>query len=373
MILRESTLQKVRAFHKCHPLVRLLPYILSGFRCEAPKTVDLELTNRCNLRCKMCWFHGERGIGDRYQGSELSIHEVFSLVDQLSKYKPNIYLGGSEPFIRQDLLVILEYIKSHALTVTFTTNGTLLDSRKIEMLVTLGIDYVIFSVYGQEQLDDLIRGEGVFRKVTSVIKELSEYKKKRGSVKPYTSVNFTINANLTHHLEEAINALRDATDDEVDTYRIHHLWYITHKELSMHQSVTKQLLGCMAPGAESHLIPGSQVLDPTSLADEISSLTNRSKVTSFPDLTHQDILKYYSEDGCIKGRCIAPFFVAVVKPNGDVKFCPDEWIDDFVLGNVRNDSFDNIWNNDKARKFRAVLLKQKHFAGCKRCSWMYSF
>jgi len=356
-----------------YPLVRLLPYLLSGFKCGAPRTVDLELTNRCNLRCKMCWFHGENGIGDRYNGMELSTDEVGHLIDQLSRYKPNIYLGGSEPFARQDLLIILEYIKSHGLTVSFTTNGTLLDSGKIEMLVTLGIDQVIFSVDGQEELHDRIRGKGVFKKVTSVIRELSEYKKRRGSIKPSISVNLTINANLAHHIREAIDAVRDATNGEVARYRIHHLWYVTHNELSLHQSAIKQRLGCMAAGAESHFIPSSEVLDPASLADEISSLTNQSKVTSFPDLGHKDILKYYSEGSCIKERCIAPFFVAVVKPNGDVKFCPDEWIDDFVLGNVRNDSFGDIWNNDKARKFRAVLFKQKHFAGCKRCSWMYAF
>ena len=373
MTLRKSFFQKAIAFHKRQPLVRLSPYVLSRFHCNEPKVVDIELTNRCNLRCKMCWFYGERGIGDRYQGSELSTHDVFSLVDQLSKYKPKIYLGGSEPFLRQDLFVILEYIKSQGFIVECATNGTLLDHGKIEILVTLKVDHITFSVDGPEKLHDNIRGEGGFKKVTLAIKELSEFKKKRGSIKPKISVNITITAHVPGHLEEIINALKDATNDGVDSYRIHHLWYITNGELSAHQSAIKQLLGCMAAGAKSHLIPGSQVLDATSLADEISSLTNRSKVTSFPDLAYKDILKYYSEDGCIKERCIAPFFVAVVKPNGDVKFCPDEWIDDFVLGNVRNDSFDNIWNNDKARKFRAVLFKQKHFAGCKRCSWMYAF
>jgi len=321
----------------------------------------------------MCWFYGERGIGDRYRDAELSTHEVLSLIDQLSKYKPKIYMGGSEPFLRKDLFVILEYIKQQGLIVECATNGTLLDHGKIEILVTLEVDHITFSVDGPEKLHDNIRGEGGFKKLTLAIKELSECKKKRGRIKPKISVNVTITANIMGYLRETITALMDATNDGIDSYRMHHLWYITKGELSAHQSAINELLGCMAAGAESHLIPGSQVLDPASLVNEISSFANQSKVTSFPDLAHKDILKYYSEDGCIKERCIAPFFVAVVKPNGDVKFCPDEWIDDFVLGNVRNESFKNIWNNDKARKFRAILFRQKHFAGCKRCSWMYAF
>ncbi len=61
------------------------------------------------------------------------------------------------------------------------------------------------------------------------------------------------------------------------------------------------------------------------------------KVTMFPDLQYADIVRYYSERPRFEKRCIAPFFGAVIKPNGDVKFCPDEWIDDYILGNLRND------------------------------------
>ena len=139
MGVRDSTFYKVRTFHRCHTLVKLLPCILSGFRCDAPQTVDLEITNKCNLHCQMCWFYGERGIGDRYRDAELSPHEVFSLIDQLSKYKPKIYIGGSEPFLRKDLFVILEYIKQQGLIVECATNGTLLDHGKIGFRVKPGM------------------------------------------------------------------------------------------------------------------------------------------------------------------------------------------------------------------------------------------
>ncbi len=352
--------------------LRLVPFVFSRFRCFAPTVVDIELTNRCDLHCKMCWFYGECGIGDNYQGLELSTDEVFSLVDQLSKNKPQIYIGGGEPFLREDLFIILEYVKRHDLVVSFTTNGTLFDQRKIEMLVTLGIDQVTFSIDGDEKLHDQIRGEGTFQKVTSAVKELSEYRKKRGSNKPVISINFTVTSDLTNHLQEAIKAVKEATNHGADIYRIHHLWYITHKELSAHQSAVKQFLGCKAAGAGSHLITSSQGIGSHSLADEISLLKGQPKVVSFPDLSWHEIVNYYSESKGMRGRCIAPFFKVVIKPNGDVKFCPDEWIDDFVLGNIRHDRFDTIWNNDRARLFRKVLFKKKCFSGCRRCSWMYA-
>jgi len=335
--------------------------------------IDIELSNRCNLKCKMCWFYGHSGVGDRYNGLELETSEVLNLVNQVSKHKPKIYLGGSEPFIRQDFLMILEHIKSKDLAISFATNGTLLDPQKIEMLVKLNVEDVKFSIDGQEELHDHIRGKGVFKKVTSAVEELAEYKRKMGSIKPTITVNITITADLIGQLKDTINALKNATNDGADIYRLHHLWYITSDELLEHQSCTKKLLGAEALGAASHLIPNSLLIKPEELADEILSLNSLSKVRFFPNLQYLDIIKFYSEGPGVKERCNAPFYGAVIKPDGDVRFCPDEWIDDYSIGNIRQDNFDNIWNNEKARKFRAMILWQKHFVGCKRCSWMYSF
>ncbi len=372
MALRESTHQKVAISSDLRRLTRLLPCILSGFRAHAPRIIDLELTNRCNLRCRMCWFYGESGIGDKHRGRELSTDEVFRLIDQVSNLKSAIYLGGAEPLLRRDFFEILDYIKARGLSVSFTTNGTLLDPGKIEVLVRLGVEHIAFSVDGHEQLHDDIRGEGAYKRVVLAIRELSSCRKQRGSRKPFISINMTVTTTLPTRLKETIDAAMDATDDGVDCYRIHHLWFITRKELLAHQAATRQFLGCSAAGAASHLIPSSQVLDVAPLADELLSLKGWSKVRSFPDLSHDDLLQYYTEGGKIDQRCIAPFLGVVIKPNGDVTFCPDEWIDDYILGNVRDDSLEAIWNNARARKFRSALFRQKCFPGCKRCSFMYS-
>jgi radical SAM protein with 4Fe4S-binding SPASM domain len=114
-------------------------------------------------------------------------------------------------------------------------------------------------------------------------------------------------------------------------------------------------------------------LDPLALADEIASLRREPKITMFPDLNYTGIVDYYAEGPRTGKRCIASFLGAVIKPNGNVTFCPDEWIDDYILGNVRDGSFQQIWNNERARRFRSQLMRQKHFQGCNRCSWMYVY
>lgn len=352
------------------PMPKSIRVIPDLFHCQSPTNVDIELSNRCNLRCRMCWFHGESGIGNRYAGCELTTTEVFNLVDRLSRHKPHIYIGGSEPFIRDDLMAILAHIRGRDLKVSFTTNGTLLDGEKIGKLVDLGVETVNFSFDGPEALHDRVRGAGVFAKAVSAIRELSAERKRRGRAAPVINVNITMTSRIVGHIGETVGALKEATLDGVDYYRMHHLWFITPSELARHRRVMGKALGCRAPGAAGHVIERSRMIDPVALADELSTFKEYARVKMFPNLHYAGIIKYYS-DYPFTGRCFAPFRSALIKPNGDVRFCPDEWIDDYVLGNVRNDDFDAIWNNSRARKFRTVLWKRRCFPGCKRCSWLH--
>jgi Fe-coproporphyrin III synthase len=351
---------------------RLFPFLLSNFRSAKPKHIDLELTNKCNLACNMCWFHGEQGIGDLYRGEELTSEEVFSFINKVAKYQSSIYLGGSEPFVRKDILSILEHIKKCKLSVSFTTNGTLLDANMDKNIVKLGIDQMFFSIDGDKKLHDQIRGKGVFRKVTSNIREIFKWKNKINSQKPLIAVNITITPFIIGHLQKSLEAIREATEDTVDYYRIHHSWYITPNELAVHQSLVNKYLKCFAPRAACHLSPASMNIDSLTLANEISQLKNHPKIQFFPNLHDNELHNYYSEAVLPQLKCLAPFYSVVIKPNGDVKFCPDEWIDDYVLGNIRQNSFEGIWNNKKARYFRSVIFRHNCLPGCKRCSWMYS-
>jgi radical SAM protein with 4Fe4S-binding SPASM domain len=359
--------------HQLSGLKRFINLLFSHKYPSKPALIDIELSNKCNLACNMCWFHGERGVGDKYRGRELTTDEVLRFVKHIAKYKPSIYMGGCEPFIREDFLTILEYIKKLGLCVSFSTNGTLLDSKKLRKLVTLGVDDVRFSIDGYEALHDQIRGKGVFRKAVSGIRELFEYKMESNVRKPFVTVNITITPSIIGHIEKAVREIREATQDKADIIKIHHLWYSTQKELRQHQKEVKKYLHCRAPGAASHLISLPEEIDPLALFHEIQKVIDLPKTRCFPNLDKNGIFHYYSEFSQKKYRCYAPFHGVVIKPNGDVKFCPDEWIDDYIIGNIREDSFEQIWNNKSARNFRSVILWKKSFFGCKRCSWMYSF
>jgi radical SAM protein with 4Fe4S-binding SPASM domain len=352
---------------------KLLPHLIFGKQNRWPSAVDLELTNRCNLNCSMCWFHGQKGAGDHYRDFELTSDEVANFAKQLPPFKTKIYLGGGEVLLRKDFLAVLEHLKRYGFPVAFATNGTLMDSNIIEQLVKIEVDQINFSIDGSEAQHDSIRGRGVFCKATEAIRHLSKEKEKKNARKPRIGVNITVSRTFNRGLDETINAIRAATQNSVDIYRIHHLWFITETELSKHQQQVNKFLGAQAPGAACHLMSMKQVPDSKILAEEIQYLRGFPHVEQFPPLSPSEIVHFYSNGKKTARRCLAPWYGAVVKPNGDVKFCPDEWIDDYCLGNIRKMPFESIWRNPRARRFRAVLFLIKCFTGCKRCSWLYSF
>jgi radical SAM protein with 4Fe4S-binding SPASM domain len=321
----------------------------------------------------MCWFHGEKGIGDRYRHSEMKTSEIKELIDQLAAYRPYVYFGGAEPFIREDFLEILTHAKRLSLPVSFTTNGTLLSKEQIEVIVELGIDSINLSIDGPETIHDTLRGAGCFKKVLSAIDYLVQCKKLKRTEKPILTANLTLSPLIAGRLKETVDTLEAATDGAFDFFRIHHLWFVTPAELHAHQKDVFKTLGCSAPGAEAHCISVSRHPRPGALSDDISQLELMSKVKFFPNLKGDEINAFYSDGYRLRKRCLAPFQAGVVKPNGDFKFCPDEWIDDYVLGNVRNSRLETLWRNKKAKYFRSAIFRKKSFPACKRCSWMHCY
>ena len=122
-------------------------------------------------------------------------------------------------------------------------------------------------------------------------------------------------------------------------------------------------------------------IDTGLLQQSISHLLTRKhkfKLAFFPALKISDIPGYYSPEqdifyngtkpgGSIK-RCIAPWTHIMIYPNGDAVFCNDN--PDYVLGNIKNERFSEIWNNAKSRKFRKFIRKD-FLSICSRCCGLY--
>lgn len=339
------------------------------------QSVNLELLIRCNLRCTFCWWWGEKGIAYKMLkennslfSRELTKEEIFNVVDQLAeKHMCSIYLSGGEPFLRNDAVDIIEYINNKGMSVATNNNGTMLTEEKMERLVKLKMFTINFSVDGPKDVHDKIRGQGNFEKTTKNIQRLLELRGK--SDFPAIKTNTTFSPLILGRTDELIKYLQNEVG--VDATRLTHLWFTDKAHAEQHKAVLNSIFGTNESGVDSHLMEPLDQFYIEALADEIIKVekTRYNKpVFIHPRLSHKEIIKYYTDLSFAKRKsCVVPWDSLLIKANGDVMFCPDHWMDDFRLGNVRDSKIDDLWTGEKARKFREVLYKNKLFPACARC------
>ena len=103
----------------------------------------LELTNRCNLSCEMCYRQNWHvPLGD------MSTEILSSVADEAAAFPDlkEVILGGiGEPTIANNFRQAVELFASRY-DVTVTTNGTTLDEELIEFLISRGVNRIALSV-----------------------------------------------------------------------------------------------------------------------------------------------------------------------------------------------------------------------------------
>ncbi|MFX1337268.1 MAG: radical SAM protein [Promethearchaeota archaeon] len=127
----------------------------------------VNITNRCNLKCKHCFVFREGNPNTPTKENEMSAN---TMIKELKKYKKKygilrmLWMGG-EPLLRQDVLEL--GVKVFPLNV-IATNGTLpIPNIDPKIHWTVSID-------GPEQINDEIRGKGSFQKVLNTLNNLPD-------------------------------------------------------------------------------------------------------------------------------------------------------------------------------------------------------
>ena len=138
---------------------------------RTPRTVDLDVTNRCNLRCKYC-YHFE-SAGDVKE--DLPKEEWLQFFEELNRCAvTNVTIAGGEPFFREDLKELIEGVVRNRMRFSLLSNGTLITDEMAEFLASTGrCDGVQVSIDGSIPIThDSFRGKGNFVKAMNGIKTL---------------------------------------------------------------------------------------------------------------------------------------------------------------------------------------------------------
>lgn len=168
---------------------------------RTPRSLMIEITARCNLRCRYCYFFNNEAVEYR----DLPTGEWLQFFDELGSLGVmNVTLAGGEPFIREDLAALIEGIVRNRMRFSFLSNGALIGDEIAAFIAGTGrCDYVQVSVDGScAEVHDSCRGPGSF---DGAIRGIRTLRRHRISA----AARVTIHRNNVHDLENIARLLLD--------------------------------------------------------------------------------------------------------------------------------------------------------------------
>ncbi len=127
-----------------------------------------EITKRCNLSCLHCI------LGD-HSDYEMTTKEAFNAISSIVKLGgKRLFITGGEPLMRDDLCLIIREAHYLGLVVYLITNGTMINKLFLEN-VGRYIRSIAVSIEGHQQVQDKIRGRGIYNKCVSAIELISDF------------------------------------------------------------------------------------------------------------------------------------------------------------------------------------------------------
>jgi MoaA/NifB/PqqE/SkfB family radical SAM enzyme len=235
-----------------------------------------------------------------------------------------------------------------------------------DMLVHSGLDELVVSLDGTEDVHDSIRGRGVYRKVLNGLRRLKQAK----AEKPHTKLRIIVNCCIN---DRNCGSLTDFARWMIDQEGIYMLsftfmYFVTGKA-SHAQAADFHDLGQTSP-SQIKGIPLSSI-DTGRLWDQVREIKKMAfpyRVSFNIDMPSPETLHNYfhaPEISLGKKRCLIPWNRATILHNGDC-IIHNRCIA-YKTGNILEMNFNEIWNGPAYRAFRTRLKKAGLFPVCARC------
>ncbi len=150
--IKEGILTEEKRFLKHPPLIKSpVPSL---------RYIELQITNRCNLRCKHCYIENKKF-------SELSVKQIKSVLKEFEEMQGlRVLITGGEPLIHSNFEEINGVLPDFLIRKILFTNGLLLNKR---ILNRLNVDEIQISIDGLEHSHDSLRGKDTFKKAISAV------------------------------------------------------------------------------------------------------------------------------------------------------------------------------------------------------------
>lgn len=322
-----------------------------------PLRYFFELTYLCNLNCPYCY------VGDERKKNELSTEEWFKIIEQIPWYS-FVTLVGGEPLIRKDFIPILEKTakKTHG-KLNVVTNGILINDEIIDAFIRTKMMLLSVSLDGYGENHDKNRAkEGIFDKIISNLDNLNSKKGKYN--KPMVDIKTIV---LENNLDDLPKLYKLCNDMNFEFLSIS---FLRNNDLKQN-SVLREAFGEEFYAQTYPIKPYFDMEHFKEVYKEIKAINGKTQLRFSPKVDGKDELekieKFFSFDEKkpiqeIYKPCKYPYSNMMINPQGDVYPCLS-----LKIGNVREKSLKEVFNEPKFCCFRKNLKASKVFESCQMC------
>lgn len=272
-----------------------------------PFHVDIETTDACNLHCIMC-VHGTEGVKNP---GMINFDFAMSLIDQIAyfgAYSVKFNWRG-EPALYKWLVDLVRYAKYKGiLEVQFNTNGIPYDDKKIQDLISAGLDRVIFSMDGAtKDTYEKIRVGASYERLIHNVKSFNLFRKELNKAKPLIRIQMVKMKENKDEVKDFIKMWKPFVDDI-----------------------------------------------------QVNNVTNRGQ---------GNILSAGDKIAVGRKMCPQPWQRMVIAHDGKVLPCCADWRMRWVIGDATREDLRSIWLGNKMNEIRKLIRENKldKFEPCKSC------
>lgn len=290
-----------------------------------PVSISFEPTTSCNLRCPEC----PSGLRAFTRPTGMLQKDFFTeTIDDV--YKELLYLifyFQGEPYLNPSFLDMVKYASDKGIYTATSTNAHYLTDEAAKKTVESGLDRLIISIDGTTQDSyEQYRVGGNLEKVIAGAKNIVKWKKELKSKTPFVFFQFLVVKHNEHQIEDIKKLAKEIGVDEV-----------RFKSAQVYDYENDP----------NNLIP----------TNEKYSRYKRNADGSF------------KAKNKFANRCWKLWHANVITWDGLVVPCCFDKDAMHRLGNLKNESFKNIWHNENYKQFRGELMKsRKNIDICANCS-----
>lgn len=289
-----------------------------------PISIAIEPTTSCNLRCPQC----PSGLRSFTRPTGMLQPALYSrIIDELAPTLTYLtfYFQG-EPYLNPGFLDMVGYASARGIYTATSTNAHYLTEDMAVRTVQSGLDRLIISIDGTTQeAYEAYRVGGSLQKVLAGAQHIVSARKRLKSKTPHIIFQFLVVARNEHQIPELSKLAKQAQVDQV-------------------------------------LLKTAQIYDYKNGSDLIPRSGRYSRYKKIADGT-------WSIKNQLSDHCWKMWHSCVITWNGSVVPCCFDKDAQFTLGDVKENSFSEVWNSEAYNHFRRSLFtSRKDIEICKNCT-----